>query len=134
MTGSRPHNAKKHVGTVYLIHFSGLTAAGHQHYLGWSNDVVKRFKRHQAGRGAAETKKALAEGLKLTLAQTWSGTLADEKRIKHERRLARRGFACLCPFCETEDPVAAKLVREMGPPTMLLVRLPKEHDAAERAR
>jgi predicted GIY-YIG superfamily endonuclease len=112
---------KPQVGTVYLIHFSGRTVAGHQHYLGWTTDLAKRFARHRTGRGAEETKKALAEGLKLTLAQTWRGTLADEWRIKDERKRVKRGFGCLCPFCETEDELAADLVRGMGPPTLRVV-------------
>jgi predicted GIY-YIG superfamily endonuclease len=75
-------------GTIYLIHFSLRTKAGHQHYLGWSANVEKRFARHRAGHGAEETRKAVAEGLKLILAQTWTGTLLQERRIKEERRQA----------------------------------------------
>jgi predicted GIY-YIG superfamily endonuclease len=84
------------IGTIYLIHFSGPTAEGRQHYLGWSSNVGKRFAQHQAGAGAHQTQRAVAEGLKLTLAQTWRGTPAQERRIKQERRHVRRGFACLC--------------------------------------
>jgi predicted GIY-YIG superfamily endonuclease len=119
------------VGVVYLIHFSGRTGQGHQHYFGWSGDVYKRFARHKSGRGAVETRKAIAEGLKLTLAQTWRGTPADERRIKQERRRVRRGFAILCPFCEVEDELAAGLVRGMGPPTLKVVRPRAEYAPAD---
>jgi predicted GIY-YIG superfamily endonuclease len=119
------------VGDVYLIHFSGRTAAGHQHYLGWSGDVCKRFARHESGQGALETRKAITEGLKLTLAQMWRGTPADERRIKEERRRVRRGFAILCPFCEVEDELAAGLVRGMGPPTLKVVRPRAEYAPAD---
>lgn len=112
------------VGTVYLLHFSARTKRGHQHYLGWSSDVVKRFNRHRAGWGSNEARKALGEGLKITLAQSWSGTLADERRIKDECRSIRGGFACLCPYCDLEDERAAELVRGMGPPTTLRVVRP----------
>jgi predicted GIY-YIG superfamily endonuclease len=113
-----PPAANRHVGTVYLIHFSGRTAAGHQHYLGWTTDLAKRLARHRAGRGAEETKKAVAEGLKLKLAQHWRGTPSDERRIKEERNRVKRSYGCLCPYCETEDDLAADLVRGMGPPEL----------------
>ena len=112
----------RQVGTVYLIHFSGRTATGHQHYLGWTTDVTKRLARHRAGHGAEETRKAVEEGLKLKLAQTWRGTLDDERRIKEERRRVRRSFGCLCPYCETNDSLADDLVRGMGPPELRILR------------
>lgn len=117
-----PDNAQ---GTIYLIHFSSRTKQGRQHYLGWSANVMKRFAQHRAGRGAEETRKAVAEGLKLTLAQTWSGTPLQERRIKEERRRARRGFGCLCPFCDTHDDLATDLVRGLGPPTLSIRREPR---------
>ena len=115
---ARPYPADDEPGTIYLIHFSSRTKDGHQHYLGWSADVEKRFASHKAGRGAEETRKAVAEGIKLTLAQTWSGTPLQERRIKEERRQVRRGFACLCPFCGTHDDLAGELVRGMGRATL----------------
>jgi predicted GIY-YIG superfamily endonuclease len=121
-------------GVVYLIHFSACTAENHQHYLGWSRDVVKRFARHKSGLGAVETRKAIAQGLKLTLAQTWRGTPADERRIKEERRRVRRGFACLCPFCNVDDELAPDLVRGMGPPTLRVTRPAGEYAPAEDIR
>jgi predicted GIY-YIG superfamily endonuclease len=122
------------LGDVYLIHFSGRTGHGHQHYLGWSADVCRRFTQHKSGRGAAETRKAIAEGLKLTLAQTWRGTPADERRIKEERRRVRRGFASLCPFCEVEDELAEGLVRGIGAPTLRVVQLPAEYAPGDDVR
>lgn len=110
-------------GTIYLIHFSARTMDGHQHYLGWSANVERRFARHRSGRAAQETRRAVSEGLKLTLAQTWSGTPAQERRIKEERRRVRRGFGCLCPFCAAHDDLAAWLVRGLGAPTLKLRRL-----------
>jgi hypothetical protein len=102
--------------------------------LGWSADVCKRFAQHKSARGAVETRKAIAEGLKLTLAQTWRGTPADERRIKEERRRVRRGFASLCPFCEVEDKLAADLVRGMGPPTLRVAQPPAEYAPADDVR
>jgi predicted GIY-YIG superfamily endonuclease len=111
------------IGTIYLIHFSGPTTDGRQHYLGWSSNVGKRFAQHQAGAGAHQTQRAVAEGLKLTLAQTWKGTPAQERRIKQERRHVRRGFACLCPFCDRDDALASELIRGLGPPTLRIRRI-----------
>jgi predicted GIY-YIG superfamily endonuclease len=121
-------------GVVYLIHFSARTAEGHQHYLGWSRDVYERFARHKSGMGAKETRKAIAEGLTLTLAQTWRGTPADERRIKEARRRVRRGYASLCPFCEVKDELAADLVRGMGPPTLKVTRPAADYAAADDLR
>jgi len=124
--GLFPIGRKPTSGTVYLLHFSDRTVGGHQHYLGWTTDVAKRLARHRAGRGAKETKRAVAEGLKLKLAQTWRGTPADERRIKDERKRVRRSFGCLCPYCGTEDELAADLVRGMGPPELRIRHLDSE--------
>src|SRR5664279_1780315 len=75
-----PHPAAP--GTVYLLHYSSRTRAGRQHYLGWTGDIERRVAQHRAGRGGRETSKAVAEGLKLALAQTWKGTPALEERLK----------------------------------------------------
>ena len=69
-------------GTIYLVHFSARTSQRRQHYLGWSSDIERRFAQHRSGHGAQETRKAVAEGLGLTLAQTWAGTPILERRIK----------------------------------------------------
>ncbi len=111
-------SARRRSGTVYLLHYSGRTAAGHQHYLGWTTNLTRRLARHRAGLGARETKKAVEEGLKLKLAQSWRGTLADERRIKEERKAVKRGLGCLCPYCRTDEEEAAELLRGMGPPEL----------------
>jgi predicted GIY-YIG superfamily endonuclease len=104
-------------GTVYLVHFSDRTSENRQHYLGWSADVGRRFAQHASGRGAHETRKALAEGLKIMLAQTWSGTPDLERRIKLWSRCGAKGFAGLCPYCDTGTKLPEALARELGPPT-----------------
>jgi predicted GIY-YIG superfamily endonuclease len=104
-------------GTVYLVHFSGLTSQNRQHYLGWSADVGRRFAQHASGRGAQETRKAIAEGLKIMLAQTWKGTPDLERRIKLWSRCGAKGFAGLCPYCDRGTELPEALARELGPPT-----------------
>jgi predicted GIY-YIG superfamily endonuclease len=119
-------------GTVYLVHFSGLTSQNRQHYLGWSADLSRRFAQHASGRGAHETRKALAEGLKIMLAQTWSGTPDLERRIKQWSRRGAKGFAGLCPYCARGAKLPDALARELGPPTYT-VRWTSPSDAATTA-
>ena len=106
------------IGVVYLIHFSGPTSQHRQHYLGWSSDVNRRFERHRSGRGAWETRKATAEGLRLTLAQTWKGTPALEARLKRWSREGRKGFSGLCPFCDGDAVLPKEIARELGAPSL----------------
>lgn len=105
-------------GTIYLLHFSGRTNQGHQHYLGWSRDVERRIARHRAGAGANETRKAVAEGLKLTVGQTWKGTPALETRVKEWSRQGRKGFAGICPLCPGEKSLPPDLARDLGNPSL----------------
>ncbi len=125
-----PRSTERQLGTVYLLHFSGRTGTGHQHYLGWTTDLPKRLARHRAGRGAEETKKAVDEGLKLKLAQSWRGTLADERRIKDETKAVKRSFGCLCPYCQTDDDRAADLLRGMGPAELRVEHVGTQADCA----
>ena len=105
-------------GTIYLLHYSKPTSRRYQHYLGWTQDPGRRLRRHQSGHGAAETKRAVAEGAKLMMAQTWTGTLALEKRLKTWSRGCRAGFSGLCPKCEGGVPLPADLQSALGPGSM----------------
>lgn len=105
-------------GTIYLLHFSARTRQGRQHYLGWSADVQRRLAQHRAGCGSHDTKKAIAEELQLTLAQTWRGTPRLETRLKEWSREGRKGFAGICPFCSVEPVMPPSLASELGPPSL----------------
>ena len=105
-------------GIIYLVHFSGKTSEGRQHYLGWSAQPDVRLRRHRAGRGAWETRKAVAEGLKLTQAQTWKGTPLLEQRLKEWSRDGRKGFAGICPFCQGDVELPPELARDLGAPSL----------------
>ena len=107
------------LGTIYLLHYSGRTKQRHQHYLGWSSDVERRYAQHRSGRGSGETKKAVAEGLKITMAQTWKGTPLLERRLKEWSRKGWKGFAGICPFCQKED-----VVKDHRNSSELLMRIP----------
>jgi predicted GIY-YIG superfamily endonuclease len=106
------------LGTIYLLHYSGRTKQRHQHYLGWSSDVERRYAQHRSGQGAGDTKKAVAEGLKLTMAQTWKGTPLLELRLKEWSREGRKGFAGICPFCPKEDALPPQLADALGPSSL----------------
>jgi predicted GIY-YIG superfamily endonuclease len=91
-------------GYIYLVHFSGRTEQHRQHYLGFSANLERRYDQHRFGRGAGETKKAIAEGLKLTVAQTWKGTPSLEKRLKEWscRQILHASWVhrpCVCIRC-----------------------------------
>jgi predicted GIY-YIG superfamily endonuclease len=106
------------LGTIYLLHYSGRTKQRHQHYLGWSSDVERRYAQHRSGRGSGETKKAVAEGLKITMAQTWKGTPLLERRLKEWSRKGWKGFAGICPFCQKEDVLPSDLADALGPSSL----------------
>ena len=69
--------------------------------------------------GAGETRKALAEGLLLTQAQTWKGTPLLEQRLKEWSRQGRKGFSGICPFCPGEATLPADLAGQLGEPSLV---------------
>ncbi len=105
-------------GTIYLLHYSGRTKKGRQHYLGWTSNTEVRYARHCSGWGSGETKKAVAEGLKITQAQTWKGTPLLERRLKEWSRKGWKGFAGICPLCPKEDALPPDLATALGPPSL----------------
>jgi predicted GIY-YIG superfamily endonuclease len=110
-------------GTIYLLHYSARTREARQHYLGWCSDVERRVAQHRSGCGCRETAKAVAEGLKLTLAQTWRGTPLLERRMKEWSREGRKGFAGICPFCMDDAVLPPELTRDLGPPSLRRYRV-----------
>jgi predicted GIY-YIG superfamily endonuclease len=81
-------------GQVYLLHFE-VPYRHAQHYLGWTEDLPTRLKDHRRGRGARLMEVITAAGIRFTLARTWPGTRALERRLKN-----RGGHARLCPICQ----------------------------------
>jgi predicted GIY-YIG superfamily endonuclease len=87
-------------GTVYLIHFhTPYKHAGH--YLGWTENLPARLAEHRSGHGARLMTVIKACGIDWTLARTWTGTRALERRLKD-----RGGHARICPLCQTNHPTA----------------------------
>jgi len=118
MSSSSRFPAPDSPGTIYLLHFSGRTKQRQQHYLGWARDANARFARHRAGTGAGVTRRAIAEGLSLTQAQTWKGTPAIERRLKEWSRQGRKGFAGICPICDGHAVLPPDLARDLGDPSL----------------
>jgi predicted GIY-YIG superfamily endonuclease len=112
------------VGSIYLLHYSKRTSRGHQHYLGWTEDLARRLRQHQIGRGAEETKIAVAEGAKLLMVQTWIGTRALESQIKTWSRSHRAGFAGLWPKCGRGKTLPPELEAALGPGSMRRIYSP----------
>jgi predicted GIY-YIG superfamily endonuclease len=112
--GSPPTDA---LGIIYLLHYSGQTAQGRRHYLGWTDDLERRYVEHRRGYGCRETSNAVAQGLKLTLAQTWRGTPRLEMRLRKWFRRHRENFDGICPFCGGGEGLPDTLQRELGDPT-----------------
>jgi len=109
-------------GTIYLLHYSARTSGNRQHYLGWTRNLERRFAQHRSGFGCDETAKAVAQGLTITVAQTWRGTLALETHLKEWSREGRKGFSGICPLCDGKRKLPADLASELGPASMRVYR------------
>lgn len=93
--------------TCYLLHFDPPYTAPIQgtervktagHYLGsTAGDVQTRLAEHVAGYGSPLVRAAVAAGCTVTVAATWAGGRADERRAKRAHNHKR-----LCPICTTK--------------------------------
>lgn len=101
-------------GNLFVALYTVRTTRGRQHYLGWSANPVERLRRHRSGYGAAETRRASADGAKLIMTQTWRGTPALERMLKDWSQSRRVGFVGLCPMCEGGVPLPPLLRRRWG--------------------
>lgn len=91
-------------GTVYLLCFDRPFHHA-KHYIGWTDNLNARLRRHRQGNGSKLIAAAKAAGIGFTLARTWDNVTRHE-----ERRLKNYGSACRhCPRCNAA--VAAKLER-----------------------
>jgi predicted GIY-YIG superfamily endonuclease len=92
--------------TVYLLHFDRAYVGTRrnpaaqrtqiaQHYLGYAGDVAARIERHRSGQGARLIEVITQAGIAFTLAATWPGGRAEERRLKRQHHAAR-----LCPICQ----------------------------------
>ena len=108
-TGARTQPAQAHAGIVYLLHFASPISPLHtaQHYLGYADDLGPRINAHRTGHGARLTTVARDRGIAFVVARTWSGTRADERRLKNRHDAPR-----LCPICNGRHPVQLPLLTD----------------------
>ena len=91
--------------TVYLLHYTqplprGVSPSGvvleARHYLGYTDDLVRRILEHAEGRGARFTQVCHERGLDFALARTWNGAGRNQERRLKKYKKAHR----LCPICD----------------------------------
>lgn len=84
--------------SVYLLHYDRRMGRK-RHYIGFCHDShpAKRIAQHRAGRGSADTKRALKMGIVIEVAAIWSGPTANEKF----ERFLKDGMdtSSWCPLC-----------------------------------
>lgn len=90
---------------LYLLHFApGYRHA--RHYLGYSDDVARRFREHvtSSPKSSPLVRAALGAGSVVVLARVWPG--GDRKL---ERRLKKHnGLGAHCPLCRGDAVVGAR--------------------------
>jgi predicted GIY-YIG superfamily endonuclease len=82
---------------VYIIHF--LEPLKHAyHYIGWSNDIDGRMKKHREGDGARIVSAVNDAGIKWIISRIYEGKDRQfEKKLKSQK--SAKG---LCPICRPE--------------------------------
>ena len=84
-------------GYLYLIHFDKPVAHA-QHYLGYTTDLDKRFKRHAKLDGARLVRAAIQNGAECTVVRLWRNADKNfERKLKN-----RKNHRALCPICKGE--------------------------------
>lgn len=78
---------------IYLIHF-GEAFHHARHYIGSTDDLAERLKRHAAGQGARLMQVITDAGISWAVARTWEGDRKLERRLKR-----RKNAPNICPLC-----------------------------------
>lgn len=66
-----------------------------RHYIGYADDIERRFDEHCRGIGATITAEAVRQGRTLVLVKVWAGQgRSHERRIKRHKNAPR-----FCPIC-----------------------------------
>ena len=90
-------------GEIYLLHFHQPLSRA-KHYLGWAKDHEERVKKHRGGYSRVGLMNALhAKGIGFDVAQVWSGTRNDERKLKNRKSATR-----FCPICVNERKQKSK--------------------------
>lgn len=81
------------IGIIYLIHFEAPICHA-SHYMGYTDDLVKRLEQHRKGNGSRLMQVVAERGIDWCLARTWRGTRKLERKLKNRHEEPR-----LCPIC-----------------------------------
>lgn len=81
---------------IYLLHFSKPINPSRptQHYLGWTNDIDERLRKHRLGRGSRLCEVAAERGITIKLAELIPGDRTVERQLKRQKNHRR-----ICPIC-----------------------------------
>lgn len=91
---------------VYLIHFS--RPFGHaRHYVGFAEDIDRRFKEHKRGYGSHLTRAVVRAGIGLDLVRVWP----DHDRSFERRLHNQHGSARFCPVCRALQRGGSQVAR-----------------------
>lgn len=83
-------------GTVYLLHFDRPLAHA-RHYMGWTNDLERRVRRHRTNSRPKLMQAVRAAGIEFTVARTWPGSRRRERQLKEQGGHSRH-----CPICKAQ--------------------------------
>src|SRR2546428_2800593 len=96
---------------VYLIHLD--TPLKHaRHYLGFSEDLPERVKKHRTGQGAAFMRAISKQGINWHVSRIWDGDRTFERMLKDQHNASH-----LCPTCMQERIFEKTLSRVVNPVT-----------------
>lgn len=82
------------MNTIYLLHFDRPYKHA-RHYIGYTDNLAERIKRHLSGNGARLIEVITQAGIGFKLARVWRGDRTFE-RILHNRKKSQK----LCPICQ----------------------------------
>lgn len=87
---------------IYLLHFSKPICPTRttQHYLGWTDDIDERLRKHRMGKGSRLCAVAIERGIKISLAEIIPGNRQVERQLKRQKNHRR-----LCPICMPKTPI-----------------------------
>lgn len=85
---------------VYLLHFEKPISPNHttQHYLGFTDDLARRYQEHLYGNGARLVQVARQRGIGFVLCRVWHGDRKLERLLKNRKNAPR-----LCPVCQGKE-------------------------------
>lgn len=84
---------KEGVKIVYLLHFD-RPYEGVQHYVGYTDNIKGRMKRHKSGNGSKLIAAVTSKGIGFKLVKVWEGDRSLERKIKNYKNSPK-----ICPIC-----------------------------------